>query len=41
MEYDKDLLQEFANEIIDFIIDCKQRIDKIERLGEMLVNSKK
>ncbi len=41
MEYDKDILQEFADEIIKFIVDCKKRIDRIEKLGEMLENSTK
>ena len=41
MEYDKKLLENLAEEVIGLYIECKNRIDRIEKLGEELNNSKK
>ena len=41
MEYDLNLLGELAKEITCFLIECKNRLDRVENLGKKLENSKK
>jgi hypothetical protein len=41
MEYDKKLLEKLAEEVVGLYVECKSRIDRIEKLGKELENSKK